>query len=126
MSTRVLWVDGPRAIDVLRDWLETRGFQPMQPRTRPDGKPWMSGEHPEGYYVKSSGNAWTEAATMYRGGGMPKSRQKLTAVAELLDRLGVTYEAKHNSYHYPMLVVYVNDNLWRELPSEPVQPDVTA
>ena len=127
MPTRELWVDEPMAVDVLRQWLEQRGFGPMQP-LEPKDKPWPYGEpRPQGYFTKSYwSDKWGKAAILYRGGSIAKSREKLTAVAELLDVLGVYYEAQTNEYRYPMLVVELSDALWRDLPDDSAGPAAAA
>ena len=103
--------DQPLAVDVLREWLVSGGFTPMQTEVGGDG-----------YFVKGASisnswwanDDWKRAAILYRGGGMPKIKAKLRAVAEVLDRLGVVYDVEENRSGYPFLMVTISDALKAE------------
>lgn len=100
--------DKPLAVDVLREWLESCGFSPMQKEVGGDG-----------YFVKGASisqshwpsDDWKRAAILYRGGGLPKIKAKLRAVAEVLDHLGVEYGVEENRYGYLFLMVTLSEAL---------------
>jgi hypothetical protein len=133
------WEDAPLAKDVLRHWLESHGFAPMQKVVEKGA--WQPGmSHGDGYFTKNTdhtksvlvGDTWGRAVVGYRGGGVTRVQEKLRAVTEVFDRLGVEWEEEwtwtdpvyHNVPSYPFLVVTISDALNGELadvvPEEPV------